>query len=256
MGKAPPSGPTASRPAPGRDRSNTRGDATRELILLAAERLFAERGIEAVPLRDIGLAADQRNTFAVQYHFGDRSGLVKAIAEYRARTLMETNGTFIAEIVNSGQTVTVDDVVRAFVRALAANLDGRSHFLPFISRYVVERGGYAGLEDAVPASSATAMRSILVHLLPLHDERLIDERWEILFTSAVHTLARYQMALRNDTLAAPLDVLIDDLVRNLAAGLAVAPAPAGAGAAGTTGADRKRRRQPPPRPRRPSINAR
>ena len=45
----------------------------RERIIVAAERLIAERGID-VPLRDIAVAADQRNNSAVQYHFGSRDG--------------------------------------------------------------------------------------------------------------------------------------------------------------------------------------
>ncbi|MGI5155333.1 helix-turn-helix domain-containing protein [Microbispora sp. CA-102843] len=45
----------------------------------AAERLFAERGIDAVSLREINAAAGQRNSTALQYHFGDRAGLLKAV---------------------------------------------------------------------------------------------------------------------------------------------------------------------------------
>jgi AcrR family transcriptional regulator len=216
-----------SRLAPGRDRTNVRGEATRELIILTAERLFAERGIESVPLRDIGIAADQKNNFAVQYHFGDREKLVQAIAEYRASSLMEINTGLIADLVAGGGAPTVSDFVRAFVTALAANLDENSHFLPFISRYIIERGGYAGLEGTVPAGSVAMMRSILARLLPDHPKGLLDERWEILFTSAVHTLARYQIALRKNSLSAPIDYLLEDLVQNLTAGLELPPLPAG-----------------------------
>lgn len=214
-----------SRPAAGRDRTNVRGEATRELILLTAERLFAERGIEAVPLRDIGLAAGQKNNFAVQYHFGDRENLLQAIAEYRASALMEANTRLITDLATGGQVPTVGDFVRAFVTALSANLDEHSHFLPFISRYISERGGYAGLEETVPTGSAAMMQSILLRLLPDHPPSLLDERWEILFTSAVHTLARYQVAQRRDVLWAPLGYLIADLVQTLTAGLETPPLP-------------------------------
>jgi AcrR family transcriptional regulator len=209
----------------GKDRTNARGEATRELILLTAERLFAERGIEAVPLRDIGLAADQKNTFAVQYHFGDRENLVQAIAEYRARSLMEVNGRLIADLVASGRSLTVTDIVRAFVSALSANLDEDSHFLPFISRFIIERGGYAGLEHTVPSGSVVMLRTILLRLLSDRPETLLEERWEILFTSAVHTLARYQVALRTGALRAPIAYLLEDLVRTLTAGLEAPPLP-------------------------------
>ena len=187
--------------------------------MLTAERLFAERGIEAVPLRDIGVAAGQRNHVAVQYHFGDRETLVQAIAAYRAQFLTDVSANLVADLVAGGRTLTVTDFVRATVTALAANLDDESHFLPFISRYIIERGGYGGLEHTVPTGSAATLRSILQRLLPDHTEALLDERWEILFTSAVHTLARYQVMLHDRALPAPIDDLIEDLARVLGAGL-------------------------------------
>ena len=207
-----------------------RGDATREVILLTAERLFAERGIEAVPLKDIGAAAGQKNHVAVQYHFGDRENLVQAIAAYRGQFLMEVSAELVADLVADGRALTVTDFVRATITALAANVDEESHFLPFISRYIIERGGYGGLEHTVPTGSATTLRTILQRLLPEHTEALLDERWEILFTSAVHTLARYQVMMHDRVLPAPIDDLIEDLVRVLAAGLETAPAPSSAAA--------------------------
>jgi AcrR family transcriptional regulator len=58
----------------------------RERLLLAAERLIAERGPE-VPLRDIATAAGQRNNSAVHYYFGSRDGLIDAILDYRMPAL-------------------------------------------------------------------------------------------------------------------------------------------------------------------------
>jgi AcrR family transcriptional regulator len=53
--------------------------ATRERLIATAEELFAERGISGVSLREINAAAGQRNSTALQYHFGDRDGLVRAV---------------------------------------------------------------------------------------------------------------------------------------------------------------------------------
>src|SRR3954462_6587369 len=58
---------------------SARGDKTREHLLDVAERLFAERGIAGVSLREIRIAAGARNTAAMQFHFGDRDGLVDAL---------------------------------------------------------------------------------------------------------------------------------------------------------------------------------
>jgi AcrR family transcriptional regulator len=50
-----------------------------DALIRAAERLFAEKGSDAVSLREITAAAGATNASAVQYHFGDRRGLVRAV---------------------------------------------------------------------------------------------------------------------------------------------------------------------------------
>lgn len=50
-----------------------------DALVRAAERLFAERGSDQVSLREINAAAGAGNASAVQYHFGDRRGLVRAV---------------------------------------------------------------------------------------------------------------------------------------------------------------------------------
>ena len=50
----------------------------------AATRLFAERGVETVSLREITRAAGQRNSSALQYHFTDRQTLLRDILSEHA----------------------------------------------------------------------------------------------------------------------------------------------------------------------------
>jgi AcrR family transcriptional regulator len=52
---------------------------TRDRLIAAAEQLFAANGIDAVSLREIVRASGARNATALQYHFGDRAGLVRAV---------------------------------------------------------------------------------------------------------------------------------------------------------------------------------
>ena len=53
--------------------------SSREALIRAARTLFAERGVEGVSMREVGRAAAQRNSNAVQYHFGDRDALLLAV---------------------------------------------------------------------------------------------------------------------------------------------------------------------------------
>jgi len=67
---------------------NDRASTTREAILTAAERLFAEHGVYAVSNRQVSEAAGQGNNAAVGYHFGTKADLVRAI-ESRHRVPIE-----------------------------------------------------------------------------------------------------------------------------------------------------------------------
>src|SRR5438270_9525311 len=155
----------APSPSNGRDRPNRQGDATRLRILLKAEELFAVRGSAAVPLRDIGVAAGQKNTVAVQYHFRDRDNLVREIAKYRAQAGERVRSELLADLVGSGNELTVEDVVRAYMSSLAAHLDPSDHYLAFLARYASERGSYHGLEG-VGSSTIFTLTAMLRRLLP------------------------------------------------------------------------------------------
>ncbi|MEB3030111.1 TetR/AcrR family transcriptional regulator [[Mycobacterium] nativiensis] len=65
-----------------------RANNTREAILTAAERLFAEHGVFAVSNRQVSEAAGQGNNAAVGYHFGTKTDLVREI-ERRHRAPVE-----------------------------------------------------------------------------------------------------------------------------------------------------------------------
>ena len=209
---------------------------------MTAEQLFAEHGIAAVPLRDIGIAAGQKNHAVVQYHFGDRESLVREIIAFRATLSERLRVEMFADLVSRGQPQ-VADLVRVFVLPLAAHLEQRSHYLAFMSRYITERGGYRGLESmGLPSATVATLRSLLGRLLPDHPTAVLDERWMVLMTSTIHTLARYQAVLvSGGDLGSPLEDLLEDLVRFLTAGLS-----APVGAAANTGAQSQA--MPPGRP--------
>ena len=79
---------SASEPRSASDprRSASTPEASGSLIA-AAERLFAARGIDGVSLREINREAQQRNTTSLQYHFGDREGLLRAIMAKHGREI-------------------------------------------------------------------------------------------------------------------------------------------------------------------------
>ncbi|UGT45513.1 TetR/AcrR family transcriptional regulator; helix-turn-helix transcriptional regulator [Nocardia yamanashiensis] len=92
--------------------------AAKARILAAAERLFAEFGIESVSLRQIAVAAGQRNTSAVAYHYGSKEALVEEIYVWRMTTVNAQRLRRLRELGDAG----VSELVRALVEPLAATL--------------------------------------------------------------------------------------------------------------------------------------
>ena len=90
-----------------------RGEQARTAILDAAERLIAERGPQ-VPLRDIALAAGQRNNSAVNYYFRNRQDLIDAIVRRRLEP-MERERTQMFAALDADAVADVHELLRVLV---------------------------------------------------------------------------------------------------------------------------------------------
>jgi AcrR family transcriptional regulator len=90
-------------------------DQTRSAILVAAERLYADRGFGDVTLRDI-VAEANVNLAAVNYHFGSKDEL---IAELFVTRSLATNRERLNELKaaeeNGGDRAPIDQIFRALV---------------------------------------------------------------------------------------------------------------------------------------------
>lgn len=98
-------------------------------LVATAERLFAERGVDGVSLREIAREAGARNVMAVQYHFSDRAGVLAAIADKHLPLVDAQRDALLDEI---GGDSSIPAMASALVRPLAAKLadtDGGPAFL-------------------------------------------------------------------------------------------------------------------------------
>ncbi len=94
---------------------------TRDRILRAAEELFAARGLDAVSLREINRAAGAGSAVAVQYHFDDRSGVLRGIVD-KHRPAIDTARHAVLDHLEAQGDVDLHDMAGALVRPLAAKL--------------------------------------------------------------------------------------------------------------------------------------
>ena len=116
----------ASRELSGADASSTRSSSedreTRARLLHAASRLFAERGYARVTVRDICKKA-RANVAAVNYHFGGKDGLYRAVMRHAMETMQATTEAARA----AGRDLPADERIRAYVSVFADRLLGVHH---------------------------------------------------------------------------------------------------------------------------------
>lgn len=108
-----------------------RSRVTRERLLAAAEKVFAEKGYDGAKLADIAAEAGV-SVGAVYFRFKDKDALFQAIAE----TFTEETRARLSEFVLAGQNATAEEIIRAFVLRTAANM--RTHRGLF--RAIIEHG--------------------------------------------------------------------------------------------------------------------
>ena len=133
---------------------------TRARLLRAGERLFAERGIHQVRLREINALAGQRNSSALHYHFGSRDGLVEAIlSEHQTAMDRKVRPALDGLVAGPGEP-TVRAVVAIWVDALTAQLQTESgrDFLRLLPQ-ILDTVNRTVREGAVLRDSAASART-------------------------------------------------------------------------------------------------
>ena len=108
-------------------------------IIRAAERLFGEEGVSSISLRHIATAASQVNNFAVQYHFGDKDGLIRAIFERRL-PFVENRRRHMLEAARPAG-FDLEKLIEATFRPIIEEVDenGRRSYARFLAQIVNDK---------------------------------------------------------------------------------------------------------------------
>ncbi|CAN5354519.1 TetR family transcriptional regulator [soil metagenome] len=115
-------------------RRHVAGETTRALLMATGERLFADRGVEGVTVREIQESAGQSNASVVAYHFGSKTGLVHALIEWRNAGLDDRRAALLAEAQESGRDGDPRTVVWMLVRPLVESIRDGEMYVPFLAR--------------------------------------------------------------------------------------------------------------------------
>ena len=186
----------------------------RQRLLLAAERLVAERGPD-VPLRDVAVAADQRNNSAVQYYFGSRDGLIDAIVEHRMPAFEARRLERLADHEAAGDAdqprVLVDILMRPMLEA--PRRVGATHF----SRFLDQVRNHPSVADSARLAneSRTTVRIIMSRLdraLSAVPERTRYRRMRWMSTAMLAFLADHERAVESGDATPDDESTINDML--------------------------------------------
>jgi len=143
----------------------SKGARTSQTIVEVAERLWGERGIDAVSLREISAAAGLSNPASVQYHFGGRDQLVAAIYERRLPAIDARRRYLLDEAFTADAAAGLRTLLSCLFRPLFEQVDseGKHSYASF-------------LRQVLQFAPAARLREQSMHLTPATAEllRLID----------------------------------------------------------------------------------
>jgi AcrR family transcriptional regulator len=199
---------------------DTPSGATALQLLLTAERLFAQHGIDGVALRAIAIEAGSANKSAIQYHFGSKEGLLRAIFAYRLADLLQRRNLLKAR-------VDPDDLRGRFEAHIVPLLElaesADSYYLSFVEQ--LERSGAANVfanQDDVQHTRndfVMDMRRLLKHV-PAPARTMRIEQVQAL---SLHTAAERERAVNRGGQLVPFGLFVSAVVDGFT-GFLAAPA--------------------------------
>ncbi|MDP6675401.1 MAG: helix-turn-helix domain-containing protein [Gammaproteobacteria bacterium] len=164
--------------------------------MLTAEKLFAERGIDRVSIRQINLAAGQKNSSATQYHFGTKIALLEALFDYRMEPINQHRLEMLRELEAAGDTDNLQRLIGALVQPLAEQLKSQGagyYYIPIVAQVI----GHPNYHEIARHRSHHGaglqwLLTLIKKNLPVIPEALILQRFGMALRQVFNELADYQ----------------------------------------------------------------
>jgi AcrR family transcriptional regulator len=119
--------------------------STKSKILDAAEHLFADKGFNGTSLREITSLAEV-NLAAVNYHFGSKKELIKAVMSRYMNELAPKLESALNTLCQQSQQPSLNEVFSAFIEPLLSlnvfKENGTSNFLQLLGRGYSDSQGF------------------------------------------------------------------------------------------------------------------
>jgi AcrR family transcriptional regulator len=156
----------------------------------AAERLFAEQGVEAVSIRAVNTAAGLAPA-AVHYHFGTKEALLEAVLLRRGRAVVADICARCDDLLERPERPDPHDIVDALVSPYATLLErdgaGGGRWLSIVGQLTL-----SGNDQMAPsARPATERLQTLIHrAFPDTPEDALETAWSLTVEALILLMAR------------------------------------------------------------------
>ncbi|MEP6501737.1 MAG: helix-turn-helix domain-containing protein [Betaproteobacteria bacterium] len=216
---------------------------TREKLKRHARRLFGDRGIDNVSMRDIVLAAGQRNVGAIGYYFGSKDALVREILVEGGALVDRLRNTMLDELeARRGDALTVRDLMWVIVRSTTEAQDEQGEHTCVRVFATVHRHNHALFVEVLGHGLDLGLRRCIAHLrrlLPAHSHAVLNERIRLMLLLMGAALSLREAALEQaDAKGPPGAMRLDDLI-DACEGLVGQPASAAGSSRQTARASQK-----------------
>jgi len=179
-------------------------EITRERILKAAERLFAERGYEATSIRAI-VGKARVNQAAINYHFAGKDGLYREVLRAAFRALTEHQLASAEEIKAMSREQALVEFVRHQLQPLVGRDELSRHLRIFNWETVRPTAVFRKLlsEEAAPFMGVAV--DLVRRFLPDADQRT-------LVVAAIWLIGQCSVFMRNreQLAASPINLSLDE----------------------------------------------
>ena len=179
-------------------------EVTRERIMKAAERLFAERGYDGTSIRAI-VAKARVNQAAINYHFDGKDGLYREVLRAAFRALTEHQVAHAREAKAMSREQALAEFIRRQLRPLLARDEFSRHMRLFNWETVRPTAVFRSLvsEEAAPFMGLAA--DLARRFLPDADHRTLT-------VAAIWLIGQCSVFLRNREQLAepPIGLVLDE----------------------------------------------
>ncbi|NIA16859.1 MAG: CerR family C-terminal domain-containing protein [Planctomycetes bacterium] len=197
---------------------------TKERLLAAAEQLFADKGFDAVSVRDLTARANC-NVAAVNYHFGGKEQLYRKIFERHMDVLRDVRINAIKEVMAKNE-VSLEELLHAFTRSFIEPLlderGGRS-LMKLMSREMLDPHlPHSLFIEKVIIPTLTVFSRALIKICPGLDETKAQLMIRSIVGQLLHTIQVQKMfgnEMDESTFVMDMDTIINHIVKFSAAGI-------------------------------------